>query len=89
MGCLINPIGFRVGFTRDWEDIWFSYKFYYPEFLHFVLKIRFFLTNQFSSFPDLEELDKYVEVEKFPWFLDHQLNCLVFSLEEFCIVISD
>lgn len=58
------PIGFRVGYTRDWEDVWFSYNYYYPEFLHFVLKVRLFLTDSFSSFPDPEALDRLKQNSK-------------------------
>lgn len=84
------PIGFRVGYTRDWEDIWFSYNFYYPEFLHFVLKVRLFLTDQLSSFPDSEDLDKSsIELEKFPWFLDNTIELSNFFSKVYCIVILD
>jgi len=57
MGYLINPIGFRVGHTSSWIDTWFSYKDFYPEFLHFVLKIRVFLNFYLDSFPTEEDLD--------------------------------
>jgi len=50
MNCLINPIGVRIGHTRGWIDVWFSYSDFYPEFLHYVLKIRFFLTNYFFKY---------------------------------------
>lgn len=52
MGYLINPVGFRVGQTRGWVDTWFAYYDFYPEFLHFVLKMRFFLNYFLSSMPD-------------------------------------
>jgi hypothetical protein len=32
-------------------DTWFAYYDFYPEFLHFVLKIRFFLNAALSSMP--------------------------------------
>jgi len=57
MGYLINPIGFRVGQTSSWLDTWFVYKNFYPEFLHFILKIRVFLNCYLSSFPTEEDLD--------------------------------
>lgn len=77
MGCLINPIGFRIGSTRDWEDVWFAYHSNYSEFLHFVLKLRFFLTNVFNSFPtDLESYSK--NVEPFPWFKNQRNELLTF-----------
>jgi len=57
MGYLINPIGFRVGQTFGWVDTWFAYKEVYPEFLHFVLKIRLFLNCYLDSFPTEQDLD--------------------------------
>lgn len=56
MGYLINPIGFRVGQTTGWVDSWFSYKKVYPEFLHFILKIRLFLNAYLDSFPTEDDL---------------------------------
>src|ERR1044071_1983767 len=58
MGYLINPIGFRVGHTSSWVDTWFAYKDFYPEFLHFILKIRGFLNFYLDSFPSETDLDK-------------------------------
>ena len=43
MGHLINPIAYRLGHTRSWEDNWFIKNVYYPEFLHSMLKIRHFI----------------------------------------------
>ena len=40
MGHLINPIAYRLGHSRSWEDSWFVKNVYYPEFLHSMLKIR-------------------------------------------------
>ena len=34
MGQKVNPIGFRVGVTHDWESIWFAEKKQYTKFLH-------------------------------------------------------
>ena len=58
MGHLINPIGFRVGQTRGWIDNWFAYNDFYPEFLHFVLKIRFFFNSALSSMPRVNDFDR-------------------------------
>ena len=53
MGHLINPIAFRLGHTRSWEDSWFVKGLYYPEFLHSILKIRqyiyYFWTTNFME----------------------------------------
>ena len=34
MGQKVNPIGFRVGITRNWESIWYAEKQQYTKFLH-------------------------------------------------------
>lgn len=57
MGHLINPIAFRIGQTTGWVDTWFSTNDVYPEFLHFVLKIRLFLNYQLSSMPLLDDVN--------------------------------
>jgi len=43
MGHLVNPIAFRLGHSRSWEDNWYVKNIYYPEFLHSILKIRHYL----------------------------------------------
>jgi len=51
MGHLINPIAFRLGHTRSWEDSWFVKGVYYPEFFTFYIKNKtiyiLFLDNNF------------------------------------------
>lgn len=49
MGHLINPIAFRLGWTKNWCDSWYSELSYYPEFLHYILKIRLFLNSFFFN----------------------------------------
>ena len=49
MGHLINPIAFRLGHTRSWEDNWYIKNIYYPEFLHSILKIRHYLYYFWTS----------------------------------------
>jgi hypothetical protein len=53
MGHLVNPIAYRLGHTRSWEDNWFIKNIYYPEFLHAILKIRqyihYFWTTRFME----------------------------------------
>lgn len=39
MGRKVNPVGFRLGVSSDWESTWFAEK-NYTEFLHEDLKIR-------------------------------------------------
>ena len=40
MGHLINPITFRLGHIRSWEDFWYIKNLYYSEFIHSILKLR-------------------------------------------------
>lgn len=49
MGHLINPVAVRVGWLSSWSDSWFSEYIYYPEYLHAIFRIRFFLIYFFSS----------------------------------------
>jgi len=42
MGQKVNPVGFRVGITRDWESTWYADKDY-QRYLHEDLAIRKFL----------------------------------------------
>ncbi len=46
MGQKVNPIGFRVGVTRNWESVWFAEKQQYAKFLHEDLAIRKFLKEK-------------------------------------------
>ena len=39
MGQKVNPVGFRVGFNKDWESRWFAKK-EYKQLLHEDLKLR-------------------------------------------------
>lgn len=66
MGYLINPIGFRVGQTQQWEDVWFSFKSLYPEYLHFCLKIRLFLNGYLNSMPSLTDVASEYNKSDFP-----------------------
>ena len=45
MGQKVNPIGFRVGITRDWESTWYADKDY-QRYLHEDLAIRKFLKKK-------------------------------------------
>ncbi|MDI6703463.1 MAG: 30S ribosomal protein S3 [bacterium] len=45
MGQKVHPIGFRLGYTKDWEAKWFA-KRNYPEVLHEDLKIREFIERR-------------------------------------------
>jgi len=49
MGHLINPIAFRLGHSRSWEDFWFVKNLYYPEFIHSILKLRNYIYYYFKK----------------------------------------
>lgn len=48
MGQKVNPIGLRLGITRDWESRWFATRENYALFLHEDLKIRTFIETKYS-----------------------------------------
>jgi small subunit ribosomal protein S3 len=47
MGRKVNPIGFRLGVSSDWESTWFAEK-NYTEFLHEDLKIRELIQSELT-----------------------------------------
>jgi small subunit ribosomal protein S3 len=47
MGRKVNPVGFRLGVSSDWESTWFAEK-NYTEFLHEDLKIREIIQNELT-----------------------------------------
>jgi len=49
MGHIINPIAFRLGHSRSWENIWYIKNIYYPEFLHNILNVRNFIYYFFKK----------------------------------------
>jgi len=60
VGQKVNPIGFRVGVTRDWESRWYSDKKSYPALLHEDLKIREYIKKSFTLFAGIAR----VEIER-------------------------
>ena len=48
MGQKVNPIGMRLGITRDWESRWYATKENYAAFLHEDVKIRAFIQEKYS-----------------------------------------
>jgi len=48
MGHLINSKSMRLGLLSNWHDEWFSELQYYPEYLHSIYRIRFFLVYYFN-----------------------------------------
>ena len=48
MGQKVNPIGFRVATTKDWDSKWFAKKSTFGGWLHEDLKIRDFIKKEFA-----------------------------------------
>jgi small subunit ribosomal protein S3 len=65
LGQKVNPVGFRVGFNKDWESRWFAKKDYKP-LLHEDLKLRDELMNRLKhagvSKIDLERAGKKLTI---------------------------
>lgn len=47
MGRKVNPVGFRLGISSDWESTWFAEK-NYTEYLHEDLKIRGIIQSELT-----------------------------------------
>lgn len=45
MGQKVNPIGFRLGISKDWDSRWYGGK-NYSEFVHEDLKVRKFVKKR-------------------------------------------
>jgi hypothetical protein len=48
MGHVVNARGLRLGWTHNWCDHWFSELQFYPECLHSIFRVRFFLVYFFN-----------------------------------------
>ncbi|PJZ86231.1 MULTISPECIES: 30S ribosomal protein S3 [Leptospira] len=60
MGQKVNPIGLRIGITRNWDSIWFSKQDYIKN-LHEDIKIRRFLLKKFKNASVVK-----IVIERFP-----------------------
>jgi small subunit ribosomal protein S3 len=49
MGHKVNPIGIRLGITRDWTSKWFADSRTFPAYLHADFQIREFLKKRLSE----------------------------------------
>jgi len=61
MGHLINSKSMRLGINSSWCDEWFSELQFYPEYLHSIYRIRFFLIYYFN----------YYRLEQRAFFFSH------------------
>ncbi|EMY61750.1 30S ribosomal protein S3 [Leptospira terpstrae] len=60
MGQKVNPIGLRIGITRNWDSIWYSKQDYIKN-LHEDIKIRRFLQKKFKNASVVK-----IIIERFP-----------------------
>jgi small subunit ribosomal protein S3 len=49
MGQKVNPVGIRLGITRDWTSKWFANTRSYPAYLHQDWQVREFLKKKLSE----------------------------------------
>ena len=61
MGRKVNPVGFRLGFNKDWQARWYAEGKRYKELLHEDLAIRRMIHNTLG-----QAAISSVEIERFP-----------------------
>ena len=40
MGLVLNPTGYRIGYTKYWQDSWYLHRMNYPVFVHKSLEMK-------------------------------------------------
>jgi small subunit ribosomal protein S3 len=49
MGQKTHPIGFRLGYTKDWFSKWYANKFDYPVFVHEDIRIKNYIKEKYKA----------------------------------------
>jgi len=49
MGQKVNPLGIRLGITRDWTSKWFASKRQFPQLVHTDFRVREFLKKKLTD----------------------------------------
>src|ERR1700735_3589517 len=49
MGQKVNPIGIRLGITRDWVSKWYAGKRQFPQHVHTDFRVRAFLRKKLAE----------------------------------------
>ena len=49
MGQKVNPIGIRLGITRDWTSRWYAGKKQFPEHVYTDYRVRYFLKDRLKE----------------------------------------
>ncbi len=70
MGRKVHPIGFRLGYNKDWFSVWYAEGKQYTEFLHQDLKIRQLIDKELAD----AEVSR-VKIERFP----KQINITLYT----------
>ncbi len=61
MGRKVHPIGFRLGYNKEWFSVWYAEGKQYTEFLHQDLKIRQLIDKELAD----AEVSR-IKIERFP-----------------------
>jgi len=70
LGRKVHPIGFRLGYNKDWFSVWYAEGKQYTEFLHQDLKIRQLIDKELAD----AEVSR-VKIERFP----KQINITLYT----------
>jgi small subunit ribosomal protein S3 len=61
LGRKVHPIGFRLGYNKEWFSVWYAEGKQYTEFLHQDLKIRQLIDKELAD----AEVSR-IKIERFP-----------------------
>ena len=70
MGRKVHPIGFRLGYNKEWFSVWYAEGKEYAELLHQDLKIRKFIEKELA-----DAAVSRVKIERYP----RQINITIHS----------
>lgn len=70
MGQKVNPVGLRIGISRDWNSRWYANKKDFPTFLNEDIKIRKFISKKLKDC-----LLSHIEIER----IKGKINVSIFT----------
>ncbi len=70
MGQKVNPVGMRIGVSRDWNSRWYASKKDYATFLKEDIEIRKYLTKELK-----DSLLSHIEIER----IKEVINVMIFT----------
>ena len=74
MGQKVNPVGMRIGITKDWNSRWFASKKDYANLLNEDIKIREYITKKLPR----EAFLSHIEIERKKTNNGHYIRVYVF-----------